>query len=215
MRQRLIPKPVQTRATTSLGKLSDKFRRNESTINAITALLSSVGLIIASTSTWIAWKQIEILSEDRTNPFKAVVFEQKVASMNDVLGSIATYQSATICLQTIPSSERIFGINADNRRKCVQHLDAPSQGLVLSAKRAFALWPSSTQKLLVEYMSAVFEQNQCASIVLLMYGQESKFDIQTPPNCDDDFRNDITRMNEIEFRLRREMVGELSKSTAS
>ena len=215
MRQRLIPKPARLKTATRFSRLSEGFRRNESIIIALSALFSSVGLLIASTSTWIAWKQIEILSEDRENPFKAALFEQKVASMNETLGAIASYQTATTCLQSTQSTEKIYGFNAENRRACIQNLDAPSQELVLSIKRAFALWPPRTQKFLVAYMNAALEQNACASIVLLMHGQEERYNLNKPPGCDDEFMSVFPKMNEIEFKLRREMANELSKSTSS
>lgn len=215
MRQRLIPKPTRSKTATRFSRLSEGFRRNESIIIALSALFSSVGLLIASTSTWIAWKQIEILSEDRANPFKAALFEQKVASMNETLGAIAKYQNATACLQSTESSEKIYGFNAENRRACIQNLDAPSQELVLSIKRAFALWPQGTQKILILYMKAALEQNSCASIVFIMHGQEERYDLKRPPGCDDEFRSDVSKLNEIEFKLRREMATNLSKSISS
>lgn len=206
------PRSARCKTSPNLLKVSVFIRRHESTIAALSVFISSVGLLIAAVSAWTAWQQVRIISLDRQTPFRAVLFDQQVNSMNAALEDMARFQSATICAESIISNEKL-GIDRGKKRACVARVGEAMNQLELSIKRSIALWPKNSNAALRKYLLESAKQNACVSQILLLHQNTIRAGEQTVV-CTSDFGGERDRLLDLEMTARKAMDTDLRQTSA-
>lgn len=206
------PRPARRKRPSHLRKVSAILHRYESTIAALSVLISSVGLLIAAVSAWTAWQQVQIIARDRQTPFRAVLFDQQVSAMNAALEDMARFQSATICAESIALNENL-GDDGDARRTCVAQVGESMDRLELSIKRSIALWPEESNAALRYFLVEAAEQNACMSQVLLLRQGAFRSGERTV-TCTPDFGSERDRLLDLEMTARKAMKLDLRRTSA-
>jgi hypothetical protein len=206
------PRSARRKRPSHFREVSVFLRRHESTIAALSVFISSVGLLIAAVSTWTAWQEVRIISLDRQTPFRAVLFDQQVSSMNAALEDMARFQSATICAESIILNEQL-GNDREARRACIARVGEAMDRLELSIKRSIALWPKESNAALRKYLVESARQNACLSQILLLHQNKFQNGEQTIA-CTSDFGRERDWLLDLEMTARKAMDTDLRRTSA-
>lgn len=167
MHQRKIPKPPRAAIKSRADLAADFFGRHQATITTLSVLLSAIGLVIASASTWMAWRQTDITFRDRQVPFYAVLYEQRVLASREIMAQAVKLQQSSSCVTSIPIVEKQFGISMEKRRSCVRETSSASMALDQAIRPSVSLWSKDTRQELIKLMLYAIDENQCSIFKLL------------------------------------------------
>jgi hypothetical protein len=169
MQQRKFPKPKKP-AKSSLEIVSNVLSRYEPLVLVVSAVLSSIGIIAAAASTWIAWRQVELMSNERLTPFRVAMYQRQLDARSDLLDSMTRFEDAILCVGADHEIASLTGVSTERRRACVVGMNAPFIELQANVKRSVFNWPKPTRTVLVQYAMKGAEIQACASQALVYRG---------------------------------------------
>ena len=142
-------------------------KEHETLIGTVSIFLSSIGLIIAAASAWFAWQQVEIISKDRKTAFDAVLYQEQLQSRRELLDAFARYEDSARCVESSFVTEKSFGPDIENRRRCLDRMTEPFNELEAVTRSSASVWKRKSRDLIISYTLDAARLNLCAGYILI------------------------------------------------
>lgn len=208
MQHRKFPKPARTKKK-PLEQLSTVISRHEPLILIISAVLSSIGIIAAAASTWLAWRQVDMMAQERLTPFRTAMYERQLETRSKILDAMSRFEDAALCIEVDHRMTQLRGVSTDRRRDCVFDMKPPFKELEASVKRSILEWPEETRVLMMQYMIKGAEIQECASQALLFYGPVEDGIPRT--DCAMSYKSEKSKLLKLNWQIQRQTLADIER----
>ena len=196
-----------------LDTVSAAFERHQPLISSVSVLISAVGLVIAGSSSWLAWKQVSIMNSERHTPYKAALYTERISSLRETTKAIADFELSFTCIDVINTEDLAYnGPNMNGRRACMKEISGTSRQLYAATIPTITQWGDKTRQLILDYIGSSGHLSACTNKWLLVGNHHIKND-PFPDSCKlpYNYRNELKFTHDIGSAAMKSMIDDMRK----
>ena len=207
MNERRVPLRKIVRKRPLHSRVANFAKSYESILILISVSISSVTAIAAMIALYLTSRQVALVEEERSTPYKVALYNQKLDGIRQSLDAIASFQYRAICHLSIRKYEpnQIYGNPnfMNSLRDCDKTLKSSAIQLDRDLKRNLLFWPKKYRIHILEYLVKSGDFQMCGYMQPMKdaINIPNEIKIQYKSRCSDDVEKKFEKLQNLEISI--------------
>lgn len=206
--KRRIPKPARPERASSVTKLSQRIRMHEPIFLAGGMVLTAVSILLAAITTYISWRQIGLIIDERNTPYRVAIYSERINSYKLLAQSSAKFETSHICTAMI--AKRKIRVTSKDIMDCSKTISDAVLPLIFDFNQSISFWPKDSRKAMSNYLSQASEVTRCSHPAMMRITTARSMVTECPV----DIEVQLKELSKLRYELLAQLMKDLNSTIA-